>query len=267
MESECSVRTRYPLERGLPEYVNAEEYDEENAWGPSDDFYLELAREIGGPVLDVGCGTGAILRAIAAEGVACTGIDVTPQMIERASRLSNEAGLEIEWVVGDARTMKLGRSFRFIFMTGHAFQHLLADEDMHAFFDRAREHLLDDGYLAFETRNYAAKTFGGSEEPTLWKTIEDHKGREVDLLIGSIYDPETGVERLIEERVVRETGERTSATSDLRYIDVEDLNRMLVEHGFEIVQQYGDWEKGPLGPDRPEAVSICRIAAGSEPER
>jgi len=259
-ERDQSVRTQYPLDEGLPEYANAEEYDEENPWGPSDAFYLNIAKSTRGPVLDVGCGTGMLVRAIAKAGIEITGLDVTPEMIERAKMLSEQEGLNIEWIVGDVRTMQLGRQFRLIIMTGHAFQHLLTDDDMHAFFDRAREHLRDNGYLAFETRNYAAKTFGGSEEPTLWKSITDSQGREVDLLLGSIYDPETGVERLIEERLVHETGERTRDVSDLRYIDVEDLNEMLVEHGFKIIHQYGDWHRGPLGPDQPEVVSVCRVA-------
>lgn len=253
-----------PIDRlpgeGLSEYANAEEYDEENPWGPSDDFYLELAKEIGGPVLDVGCGTGGIVRAIADSGIEVAGLDITPAMLERARMLSDEMGLDIEWIHGDARTMQLGRQFRFIFMTGHAFQHLLADDDIRAFLDRAREHLQDDGRLAFETRNFAAKTFGGSEEPTLWKTFEDSRGRQVDLLFGSIYDPDTGVERLIEERFVRETGKRTRATSALRYLSVEHLNRLLNERGFEIIEQYGNWEKDPIGEDQPEVISICRLA-------
>ncbi len=177
---------------------------------------------------------------------------------------SKSAHLNIEWIQGDARTMQLARKFRLITMTSHGFQHLLTDEDIRDFFERAREHLRDDGYLAFETRNFAAKTFGGSEELTLWKTIEDPEGREVDILFGSIYDPESGVEHLIGERVVRATGERYRSTSDLRYIDVEDLNRMLEGHGFEIFQQYGDWKRGPLGPDQPEVVSICRLASRVE---
>jgi 2-polyprenyl-3-methyl-5-hydroxy-6-metoxy-1,4-benzoquinol methylase len=254
------METRYPLNTGLPEYANAEEYDEENPWGPSDAFYLNLAKSTRSPVLDVGCGTGALVRAIAKAGIEATGLDVTPEMIARARMLSEQEGLDIEWIVGDARTMQLDRKFRLIIMTGHAFQHLLTDEDIHTFFDRAREHMRDNGYLAFETRNFAAKTFGGSEEPTHWKTIQDSQGRDVDLLIGSTYDPETGIERLIGERVVRETGERTRETSDLRYIDVEDLSRMLVEHGFRIIHQYGDWQRGPLGPDQPEVISVCRLA-------
>lgn len=250
----------YPIGQGLPEYANAEEYDEENAWGPSDDFYLELAKETGGPVLDVGCGTGMLVRAIVQTGIDAVGLDVTPAMIERARKLSDEAGLDIEWVIADARTMELGRKFKLIYMTGHAFQHLLSDEDIHAFFERAREHLLDDGTLAFETRNFAAKTFGGSEEPRLWKTIEDSQGRQVDLLIGSTYDPETGVEVLIGERFVRENGERTRETSSLRYVELDQLSAMLGEHGFEVVEQYGNWQKGPVAEDQPEYILICRLS-------
>jgi SAM-dependent methyltransferase len=252
-----SYRT-YPIGEGLPEYANAQEYDEENAWGASDELYLELAKRIGGPVLDVGCGTGGIVRAIAQAGLEASGLDVTPAMVGRARMLSEEAGLDVEWVLGDARTFQLGRKFRFIFMTGHAFQHLLTDDDIRAFFDRAHEHLLDDGVLAFETRNFAVKTFGGSEEPTFWKTIEDNQGRQVDLLIGSVYAPESGVELLIGERLVRETGERTRETSSLRYLSVEHLNRLLGEHGFEVVEQYGNWDRRPLGEDQPEVISICR---------
>lgn len=251
----------YPIGQGLPEYANAEEYDEENTWGPSDDFYLELAKTTGGPVLDVGCGTGGLVRAITQAGIEAAGLDVTPAMIERARMLSDEAGLDIEWSVDDARTIDLGRKFKLIYMTGHAFQHLLTDDDIHAFFERAREHLLDDGTLAFETRNFAAKDFGGSEEPTLWKTIEDGQGRQVDLLIGSTYDPETGIEVLIGERLVRETGERTRETSSLRYVELDHLKDMLAQHGFEVVEQYGNWQKEPIADDQPEYILICRLAS------
>ncbi len=249
---------RNPPGAGLPEYANAEEYDADNSWGPDDDFYLELARDIGGPVLDVGCGTGRLTIAMAEAGLDVTALDVTPEMLERARAKSGH--LDVEWIHGDARTMQLGRRFRLITMTSHGFQHLLTDQDISDFLDRAREHLLDDGWLAFETRNYAAKTFGGSGELTLWKTIEDPDGRQVDVLFGSTYDPQTGIEHLTGERAVRDSGERYRSTTDLRYIDVEDLNRMLDEHGFDIIHQYGDWQKGPLDPDQPEVVSICQLA-------
>jgi ubiquinone/menaquinone biosynthesis C-methylase UbiE len=251
------IFTDYPAD-GLPEYADAEEYDQVNVWGPSDDFYLTLAMEIGGPVLDVGCGTGGLARAIAGAGLDVTGLDITTAMLERAGSLSQD--LDIEWIHGDARTMQLGRTFRLTLMTGHAFQHMLTDQDIDAFLARMHEHLREDGYLAFETRNYAANNFSTEPEPQLWKSYQDAQGRWIDAYFGGRYDPDTGIEYLTGEDVVRETGERTQDTTTLRYIPVEQLNERLRRHGFEVVQQYGDWEKGPLGPKQREIITICRPA-------
>lgn len=243
---------------GLPEYADAEQYDAVNAWGADDDFYLELAKEIGGPVLDVGCGTGRLTRAIAATGLDVTGLDITRAMLERARSLSHD--LDIEWLHGDARTMRLGRKFRLILMTSHAFQHMLTDQDIDDFLASMREHLLDDGYLAFETRNYQANNFSSSAAPALWKSYQDEQGRWIDAYFGGRFDPETGIEYLTGEDVVRETGERASNTTMLRYVPVEQLNSALHRHGFDIVQQYGDWEKSPLGDEQREIITICRPA-------
>jgi len=241
------------------EYTGAEDYDHENVWGVADDFYLALAREIGGPVLDVACGTGRLTRAIAAAGIETTGIDLGREMLDRARILDTNG--TVEWIFGDVRTMRLNRRFRLILMTSHAFQHMITEADLEAFLARVREHLEPDGVFAFETRDYTAKTFGGSEEPTLWRSFQDANGRWIDVLIGARFDPSTGIEQLEEIRVVRESDAREHLSFALRYIPVDELNSLLHTHGFEIVQQYGDWQKGPLGPDQPEVITICRLAA------
>ena len=57
------------------EYVGAEEYDLENGLdGPELPFYLELARETGGPVLDLACGTGFLTIPMATLGLSATGV-------------------------------------------------------------------------------------------------------------------------------------------------------------------------------------------------
>ncbi len=61
--------------------------------------------EPGERVLDVGCGTGnAALRAAEA-GARVVGVDLTPELLEVGGRLAAEAGLELEWVVGDAEAL------------------------------------------------------------------------------------------------------------------------------------------------------------------
>ena len=50
-------------------------YDHFNAWDVCDDFYLELALQTGGSVLDLGCGTGLLACRMAQKGLAFTGVD------------------------------------------------------------------------------------------------------------------------------------------------------------------------------------------------
>lgn len=64
---------------------------------------VELAP--GTRVLDVGCGDGRHLRALAARGVVGTGIDVSPALV-RAARAATEPGSALEFLVGDARDLE-----------------------------------------------------------------------------------------------------------------------------------------------------------------
>src|SRR5204862_6591842 len=65
--------------------VTAKYYDHTYAAlrGPTGDaeFYRRLARECGGPVLELGCGTGRVLGPIAQDGLPCVGLDASPAML------------------------------------------------------------------------------------------------------------------------------------------------------------------------------------------
>src|SRR5437762_10140790 len=64
---------------------------------PSGDaeFYRTLARESGGPVLELGCGSGRVLLPIAREGIACTGLDSSDAMLEELARKSPPENLRL----------------------------------------------------------------------------------------------------------------------------------------------------------------------------
>ena len=94
----------------LEEYADPVDYD----WRYSSDtgvaFYSALARETGGPVLEIACGTGRVAIPIARQGFAVTGLDVVPAMLERARFKAESAGLSVRWVEGDARRFDLERA-------------------------------------------------------------------------------------------------------------------------------------------------------------
>src|SRR5262245_8956618 len=93
---------------------------------PSGDagFYLELAREIGGPVLERGCGTGRTLLPIARAGIACVGVDGSPTMLAELRRKAPPPNLTL--VEGRMEALELGdRRFRLCTCPFRAFSHLL----------------------------------------------------------------------------------------------------------------------------------------------
>jgi 2-polyprenyl-3-methyl-5-hydroxy-6-metoxy-1,4-benzoquinol methylase len=68
--------------------------------GPCEAFYCELARRIGGPVLELACGTGRLTLPLAREGHEVVGLDASPRMLAVARRRAQEAGLALSLVQG-----------------------------------------------------------------------------------------------------------------------------------------------------------------------
>jgi 2-polyprenyl-3-methyl-5-hydroxy-6-metoxy-1,4-benzoquinol methylase len=244
------------MDDNLQEFRHPELYDAENQWAADDDFYLQLAKRIGDAVLDVACGTGRLTRAIAAAGLRVTGVDVMLPMLERARRLSTH--LTISWIHADCRTLALSQRFKLAVMTGHAFQNLLSDADQHLFLARMHDHLEPGGILAFETRNLAGRTYGHTIKPTLWRSFQDDLGRWIDVFTVATLDTERMIDHVDITRTVRQTGETWASKIALRYTSVEHLNHLLAQHGFTVVEQYGDWSRGPVAASTPEIITVCQ---------
>jgi SAM-dependent methyltransferase len=56
-------------------------------------------------VLDVACGTGNATIPAAQTGAEVTGLDLTPELLEVAKGRAGEAGVEIDWIEGDAEQL------------------------------------------------------------------------------------------------------------------------------------------------------------------
>jgi SAM-dependent methyltransferase len=144
------------IDRPYEHPVLAGLYDVLNPWGPGDAYYLELVMSARS-VLDLGCGTGQLLRRAAANGHSgpLVGVDPAAAMLAEAARHADP----VTWLRGDAETVDVGRSFELVTMTGHAFQVLLSDDDVRRVLANVQRHLEPEGRFAFETRNPAAKAW------------------------------------------------------------------------------------------------------------
>src|SRR5438876_10642564 len=117
----------------LEEFRDPQTYDLEDE-GYNDDWQLteQWAHLLGGPLLDLACGTGRMALRMAAQGYQVTGVDIVPEMIELARQKAAERALSVEWVVADARTFQLQKQFPFAFMVCNAWQFFQEREDQEA---------------------------------------------------------------------------------------------------------------------------------------
>lgn len=76
-----------------------------NIWDVGPKLVEHAGVEAGMRVLDVACGTGNVAVPAAVAGGQVVGLDLTPELFEAARHHAADAGVEVEWVEGDAELM------------------------------------------------------------------------------------------------------------------------------------------------------------------
>jgi len=243
------------IERQFTEDTLAALYDLFHAPRPRDDFnfYLPLIMAAGS-VLDVGCGTGALLRWAREAGHTgrLCGLDPAGGMLNQARQRS-----DIEWVLGDLSSVRWDREFDLVVMTGHAFQELVEDDDLRASLATIRSALSHGGRFVFETRNPLVRA---------WEHWATEFEGEVTDAAGAVVRRKHRVEPPVEGDVVRFTTTFSSPGWDhpqvsrgmLRFLDVDSLSSFLSGAGLTIEEQFGDWTRRPLTDRSPEIITIAR---------
>ena len=243
----------------LEEYTDAEIYDLEHPrWGPEGPFYLEFARQVSGPVLELGCGTGRLTIPYAQEGIDMVGLDVCPQMLDRAREKAGD--LPIRWIEADVRTFDLGTQFQLIFTTGFVFHHLLSRSDQQAMLRRVREHLAPDGQFVVDVWFMRPETMVGAEEEEYWHSYVDKDGHEVKVSGIERYDAlQQFWDQTIFRRWSRSDGKQMSRRTKLiyRYIFPRKMEALLYYNGLEVLSCYGDWDRGPLTDKSTCHMYVC----------
>ncbi len=109
-------------------------------------FYRNLAVKSGGPVLELGCGTGRIAAAIRDAGVRIEGLDLSEAMLDQARAKYPK----MVWYKGDMCDFDLGRQFPLIIIPFRGFQEITDGNDQRRCLAAAFTHLEPGGMLVLD---------------------------------------------------------------------------------------------------------------------
>jgi len=119
-------------------------------------------------ILDLGCGPGLYLQRLAQPGHTCVGVDFAPASIKYARSQAAEAGLKIEYIQGDIRTVDYGESFDLVMIVFGEFN-VFKRKDAQTLLGRINQTLVPGGKIILEPQTYDIIEKEGNRSPS-WHT-------------------------------------------------------------------------------------------------
>jgi len=235
-------------------------------------FYVDLARQIGGPVLEMGCGTGRVLLPIARQGVEIHGLDNAPAMLnilhERIQTEPEEVRRKITLHAGDIRNYRGSQKYRLVTIPFRPMQHMYTLEDQIAALKTAAFHLDEAGILSFDVffPKYHLLDIGiGEETLELEWPVKSCPGRKVrryfrkDFVdkIDQVFSFTFIFRTYVNETLVSEDTEGIK----LSYYAYPQFKALFRLAGLASVEEYGSLNKTPLDEAAKEMIFLLRRAA------
>lgn len=234
-------------------------------------FFVEMAQQSGGPVLELGCGTGRVLIPTARSGIEIVGLDASPLMLsvcrEKLGSESNEVRSRVSGLVqGDMRSFALDREFNLVTIPFRPFQHLLTVEDQMSCLESVRQHLKSGGKLVLDLFNPSLPMLADDqylqehgEEPEF--TTEDGRRvvRRARITSRDYFNQITHNELIY--YVTHPVGRREQFVHrfPMRYLFKFEVEHLLGRCDFAIEAVYADYDKSPYGSKYPgELIFVAK---------
>jgi len=252
--------------------VTAKHYD--GAYAAKQDlvdlpFYLELAEQTAGPILEMACGTGRVLLPIARKGIEIHGVDNSRPMLKilenSLAREPRDVRQRVTLHEGDMRDFRLGAQYPLVIIPFRPMQHMHTVEDQVSALTSAALHLSHKGILAFDVFcpkfDVIASRIGEEVLEFEWNPNPDSpeivrryfRKDSVDKILQVFYF--TFIYRTLRARelILEET-----EAFQLSYFTYPHLRALFLLAGLEPVAEYGSFAKAPLDNKSEQMIFLLR---------
>lgn len=200
-------------------------------------------------VLDVCCGTGAMCRMLAKDGIRMAGVDLSAPMIREAVRRANQEGIAVSYTVADAAEMDLGEKFDAAYSFFDSLNYITDPNRLAQAFERIAAHLHAGGAFLFDLNTAYAFEMGMFDQKDL------RRSAPVRYVWKSEWNPRS---RLCTVRMEFEAnGERFREVHVQRAHSEEEIQAYLLAAGFRQVRIFDAYT---LNPPRRESDRIHVLA-------
>jgi SAM-dependent methyltransferase len=208
------------------------------------DFYVALAEEARGPVVEVAVGTGRVAIPIAARtGRRVIGIDISREMLAVARRTAADADVELDLRHGDMRELALEQPTDLVICPFRAMLHLRGHDERAKVMRRVRDALVPGGRFAWNA--FVFDPAIAAEIAGVWREQHGIRNR-------STYDYE---ERRIDLEI------ESGATVPLWWVDRDEWEAAVADAGLEVEALYGWFDRRPFDDESREFVYVARRPA------
>ena len=205
------------------------------------DFYVSLAEDARGPIVELAVGNGRIAVPIAERtGKRVIGIDASRAMLAGAAERAAAAGVELDLRAGDMRELVLDEPTDLVICPFRSLLHLPTREDRLEVFRRVETALEKGGrfsWNAFVFDPAIAAEIGGEwrDQAGIRHRVDYHfDERRVDLTLDG------------------------GATVPLWWVDPAEWDGLVADSGLEVEARYGWFDRTPFDDASPEAIYVVR---------
>ena len=185
--------------------------------------WRDLAAEHGGPILDVGAGTGRVALMLAGEGYAVTALDLDASLLEALDERAPSAG--ITTTCCDARDFSLAERFNLIIVPMLTIQLFGGESGRARFLSAAARHLAPGGCLSVAIADLLDDEHGAAGGETLDADVctlngASYSSRAVEL---KLRDERIGIERRREITTATGSVEQSTSTDWIDTVSADEL--------------------------------------------
>ena len=207
-------------------------------------------------ILELCCGTGRLTLPIAKDGYDISGVDYTASMLHQAKMKAAEAGLRINFIQADIRTLDLQEKYDLIFIPFNSIHHLYKNEDLFKALNRVKNHLKEGGLFLLDCFNPNIQYIvEGEKEQKVVAEYTTSDGRKVLIKQIMHYESATQINRIEWHYFIN--GEFHSIQNmDMRLFFPQELDLYLECAGFNVLHKFGSFEEEAFNDNSEKQIYV-----------